>query len=310
MKFSITIPAYKSKFLKECIDSILNQTYKDFELIILNDASPEKLDEIIKQYDDSRIHYYVNEKNCGAINVVDNWNKCLNYANGDFTICMGDDDKLMPNCLEEYSKLIEKFPNVDAFHARVIRINDDSDIIDILPDRAEVESVYSAMRHRFKSRQQYIGDFCYRTTKLKSLGGYYKLPLAWTSDDITSYMMAGTNGIVNTNKATFMYRINAQTISRTGNCKIKMESLIKARIWIDNFFKTLHPDTIEDIEEFKLLPQLLEKWLDSEKCSIIVDSCRNRISNILYWIKSKRKYGLSKKHFFKAIFILMLSRNK
>lgn len=58
MKFSITIPAYKAKFLKECIDSILSQTYNDFELIIVNDASPEYLDSIINGYSDSRIRYY------------------------------------------------------------------------------------------------------------------------------------------------------------------------------------------------------------------------------------------------------------
>lgn len=51
--------------------------------------------------------------------------------------------------------------------------------------------------------------------------------MAWTSDDITAYMMTGTKGIANTNVATFMYRINAYTISRTGNCKIKWNLLIR-----------------------------------------------------------------------------------
>ena len=86
VKFSISIPAFKRRFLKECIDSILSQTCHDFELIIVNDASPEDLHSVVRQYSDSRIYYYVNEKNCGAVNVVDNWNKCLEYAKGDFII--------------------------------------------------------------------------------------------------------------------------------------------------------------------------------------------------------------------------------
>lgn len=307
MKFSITIPAYKTRFLKECIDSILAQSYKDYELIIVNDASPEDLDSIVNKYNDARIRYYVNEKNCGAINVVDNWNKCLEYAKGDFIICMGDDDKLMPNCLEEYVKLIEKYPDLDAFHARVIRIDDNSNMIDILEDRANLETIYSAMRHRFKSRQQYIGDFCYRTSKLRKIGGYYKLPLAWTSDDITSYLMATPNGIANTNVATFMYRINAYTISRTGNCKIKMDALCKAKVKINDLLKDLKPNNLEDITEYKLLPQLLQKWEDAEKCSIITDSCRSGAYHILYWVKSKRKYGLSNKHIFKALINFFIS---
>ena len=109
MKFTIAIPAYKRTFLKECIDSILAQTYKDFELIIINDASPEDLDSVVECYKDSRIRYYVNETNCGALNVVDNWNKCLDYALGEYLILMGDDDKLLPYCLEEYVKMILDF---------------------------------------------------------------------------------------------------------------------------------------------------------------------------------------------------------
>ena len=104
MKFSILIPAYKLAFFKECLDSILVQTYKNFEIVIVNDSSPEDLESVVLKYSDSRIKYFKNEKNCGVINVVDNWNICLSHATGDYVICIGDDDKLLPNCLEEYSK--------------------------------------------------------------------------------------------------------------------------------------------------------------------------------------------------------------
>ena len=62
IKYSFVLPAYKARFFREAIDSILAQTYKDFELIIVNDASPEDLDSIVNSYDDSRIRYYVNER--------------------------------------------------------------------------------------------------------------------------------------------------------------------------------------------------------------------------------------------------------
>ena len=63
MKYSFVLPAYKATFFKEAIDSILAQTYKEFELIIVNDASPDDLDSIVNSYSDSRIRYYVNEQN-------------------------------------------------------------------------------------------------------------------------------------------------------------------------------------------------------------------------------------------------------
>ena len=95
--FSITIPAYKDKFLKEAIESVLSQTYENFEVIIVNDASPHNLDAIVNEFNDKRIRYFKNKNNCGARDVVDNWNICLNHASGDYVICMGDEDKLTPN---------------------------------------------------------------------------------------------------------------------------------------------------------------------------------------------------------------------
>ncbi len=106
MKFSITIPAYKKRYLAEAIESVIRQSYNDFELIIVDDCSPEDLYSIVQSFSDSRIKYFRNQTNCGAIDVVDNWNICLSYCTGDFVICMGDDDRLLPNCLEEYLELI------------------------------------------------------------------------------------------------------------------------------------------------------------------------------------------------------------
>ena len=109
MTFSITIPAYKSQFLEKAIASVVAQTFKNWELIIVDDCSPEHLYQIVEPFQkDNRIHYYRNEKNCGAENVVDNWNICLSHATGDYIICMGDDDCLLPWCLEEYQKLLSK----------------------------------------------------------------------------------------------------------------------------------------------------------------------------------------------------------
>ena len=78
--FSIIIPVYKPQFLKECIDSILAQTYRNFELILVNDGSPYDIDSIVGQYQDSRIEYHKREKGYGAVRLVDNWNDCLKYV--------------------------------------------------------------------------------------------------------------------------------------------------------------------------------------------------------------------------------------
>lgn len=236
MKFSILIPAYKAKFLKESIESVLTQTCDDFETIIVNDASPEDLDSVVKSYNDPRIKYYVNERNCGAINVVDNWNKCLSYAKGDYVICMGDDDKLKPNCLEEYNKLMERYPGLGVYHAWTELIDVNSKVIAMQETRPEYESVYSMMWGRWYGRRlQYIGDFLFDRNLLVNNGGFYKLPLAWGADDISAYIAASEKGIANMQVPGFQYRINSQTISSKGDASIKLNAINIAESWYQDF---------------------------------------------------------------------------
>ena len=93
ISFTIAIPAYKEKFLKEALESCLCQSYPLFEIIILDDASPEDISGICSSFTDSRLKYLRNEVNVGTERVVDNWNKCLALAKGEYFICIGDDDR-------------------------------------------------------------------------------------------------------------------------------------------------------------------------------------------------------------------------
>ena len=72
IKFSVTIPAYKDRYLKESIDSVLAQTYQNYEIVIINDDSPYNLNSIVNQHKDSRIRHFKNENNCEAKDIVDN----------------------------------------------------------------------------------------------------------------------------------------------------------------------------------------------------------------------------------------------
>lgn len=239
MRFSILIPAYKLAYFKECIDSILAQTYQNFEIVVVNDSSPENLDSIVLSYDDRRIRYFKNEKNCGAIDVVDNWNKCLSYATGDYVICMGDDDKLLPCCLEEYSKLIDKYPGIGLVHGWTEIINERSEITSCTTHRCEYESAISLMWHRQHAyEQQFIGDFCFQRECLIKHGGFYKLPLAWGSDDISALIAASENGVANTQTVVFQYRINSQTITNNGNIDLKLQAIEKEINWKKAFLST------------------------------------------------------------------------
>lgn len=297
MKFSILLPTYKDKFLKECIDSILQQNYKDFELIIVNDASPYDISSIVSNFSDDRIRYYVNEKNIGSLNLVDNWNKCLGYAKGEYIICMGDDDKLLPNCLEEYAKLIDQYTGIGLLHGWTEIIDENSVPFLMTTHRGLHESAMSLCWHRKMGAYslQFIGDFCFEREWLVKQGGFFKLPLAWGSDDISALIGASKNGVANTQVPVFQYRRNRYTISSTGNVNIKLQAIKEQRKWYNKFLSTTADNTIDKLYQAELNAKI-EHLFDKGIGLTIASSLKSdgRLS-LLHWILNALKYGISKK---------------
>ena len=103
---SVIIPAYCcGKTLAEAIDSALMQNV-DLEVLVLNDCSPEDLDDIMKAYDqDSRVRYLKNDRNLGASG---SRNRGVMLAEGEYVAFLDSDDRWMPGKLERQMKLLEQ----------------------------------------------------------------------------------------------------------------------------------------------------------------------------------------------------------
>lgn len=295
MTFSVTIPAFKVRYLKECISSVLSQSYNDYEIIIVNDNSPEDIDTIVKSFDSPRIRYYKNKIGFGAEHVVDNWNKCLEYAQGDFIICMGDDDRLKTNFLADYVTLIKKYPDLDVFYSRTEIINERSEVIKTLEERPERESVYEMIFNRWNGGKMFIGDYLYRTEILRRQGGFFNLPYAWGSDAITAYQMAGQKGIANTKEVGFQYRVNNLTISKsTQNIKGKLDALRIERKWFESFFKQ-EPQNKKDNALWVWLKSHFDAHFDKMIAADIIHGIKeNPKKESLKWLKQRKEYNLSR----------------
>ena len=106
MLVSVVLPEYNAElYLKDAIDSVLAQTFSDFELIILNDGSVDKTEEIILSYNDSRIVYVRNEKNLGLIGTL---NKGMALARGKYIARMDADDISFPQRFAKQVKFLEE----------------------------------------------------------------------------------------------------------------------------------------------------------------------------------------------------------
>jgi glycosyltransferase involved in cell wall biosynthesis len=120
-KISVLTPLYNTKpiQLRAMIESILGQTYEDFEFLILND-SPEntEIEKIVKSYNDSRIKFFVNEYNMG---ITKSRNKLINMATGEYLAVVDHDDISMPKRFEleaEFLALFESFENPQSITVR------------------------------------------------------------------------------------------------------------------------------------------------------------------------------------------------
>ena len=102
---SIIVPIYNaSKYLKKCLDSLVNQTKKELEFILINDGSTDDSESIIKSYKDSRIKYF--KRSNHGIGKTRNFG--INKAVGKYIMFLDSDDYLEENACEELYKKIEK----------------------------------------------------------------------------------------------------------------------------------------------------------------------------------------------------------
>ena len=288
MKYSFVLPAYKATFFKEALDSILMQTYKEFELIIVNDASPEDLDSIVKQYDDSRIRYYVNKENLGGKDLVAQWNHSLEYAKGDYVILASDDDVYSPLYLEKMDELVCKYPNVNVFRPRVQKINDNGDVTHI---ESYTKECNTTLEYAYAWVNGYINSgipfYLFKKTALQNIGGFVNLPLAWHSDDATVLSLIG-NGIVISSEILFSFRHSGENItsrcndSKTLNLKLNATEIFYK--WYEDFLRnTIATDHYEKFYKQTIIRRLeidkkgIQKWCTENSGFKAILSNSNRL---------------------------------
>ena len=114
---SIVLPVYNGeKYLRESIDSVLAQTYSNWELLILDDCSEDSSPEIAKEYTekDNRIRYYRNNRN---LQLPRNLNKGFSLARGEYLTWTSDDNRYKPQALERMACILDENPEIQFVFA-------------------------------------------------------------------------------------------------------------------------------------------------------------------------------------------------
>ena len=213
-KISVIMPVYNTKeeSLREAIESILNQTYTDFELIIINDGSTNNSEDVIKSYTDERIRY-IKQDNQGA---AGSRNNGIKAAIGEYIAIMDSDDISYPNRLEEEVKFLDGHPDyaivgssAEIFPRTKMWINvEEPRILDFI---RECNFVHSTVMYR---RKLFIEN-----------GYTYDLMMPPTEDyDLWSKIILKEKAY-NIQKPLVRYRLEGQGISSTNKSKGELNTI-------------------------------------------------------------------------------------
>lgn len=126
-KVSICIPSYNyGAFIGKTIQSVLDQTYQDFEVIVVDDCSTDNSEEVVKSFKDPRIRFFRNEKNLG---MVPNTNKALKLAKGEFIGILHPDDYYDPKMIETALKMFDENPEIGFTYSSHVVVDENDRII-------------------------------------------------------------------------------------------------------------------------------------------------------------------------------------
>lgn len=210
---SVIMSTYKEdeKLLRESIESILNQTYRNFEYIIILDNPDNNIHErVIEEYaaKDDRIHFYINEKNMG---LTDSLNRGLSLCHGEYIARMDADDISLPDRLERQMKYLEK-NHYDLIGGITEMINENGSLLyNIKSVPTDPKKINKALRYsQCIAHPTWLG----KKEVFEKNTGYRHMPLC---EDYDFTLRAVLNGFVisNLNEPVLKYRMTSNSISRS-----------------------------------------------------------------------------------------------
>lgn len=261
---AIVIPAYKSTFLKETLESIASQTITDFTLYVGDDCSPNEIQTIVNEFRNRiDIVYHRFDYNLGGVDLVGQWERCIALTNGEPYIWLfSDDDIMAPNCVETFTRHITSHTDellhfniqmIDTLHGNTIR-----SFPQFPSNMTAGEFLEAKLCGNVVS---FVVEFIFSRRLYNKVGGFENFDLAWGSDFMTWLKMAvkcksGITTISAGCDSCVYWRKSSENISPNQSYPIlirKIKSLIANAKYIKDLF-------IKDSNSLKPL-NLSFRWL-------------------------------------------------
>lgn len=239
-RLAIIIPAYKTEFLRETLESLANQSCKQFNVYIGDDCSPNDVQSIVDEYIGRLPMTYKRfDTNLGGKDLIAQWQRCLEMSQGEEFFCMfSDDDVMMPQNVELFYKKLESDDTADVYHF-------DIDIVDSntrLRKRRRDFPEYLTAAKFFK--WLYLGkinarmpEFIFRRHTFDANGGFVHFDLAYRSDNATVMINALRHPICSIKGGRVLWRDSGTNVSSDPALKErKVMASIDFFNWLEDYF--------------------------------------------------------------------------
>ena len=283
VKFSIIIPAYNSeKYIDKAIQSVINQTYKNLELIVVNDGSTDRTLTIIESYvnTDQRVKV-ISKENGGYVSAI---RTGIQIADGDYVIFLGSDDYLDLNLLFQLNNVSSYNPDIFVFNTYQFGSRDQYDVFSNIKSFAFIND--DSFFEKIKDSINGIGLLCnrdtskaYRLVYLKKM--YYYGKYGVDADDAFTMLFARKY-----RRYCFLPIIGYYNCIRADSVSAKKPSLNVTidvlKVW-SNYFKNINHESILNMYEIEFLRNSLKTVL------IFIRETKVLLKN-LNTIKKYRRY--------------------
>jgi glycosyltransferase involved in cell wall biosynthesis len=260
---AIVIPAYKKQFLCNALESIANQSCKDFSLYIGDDASPENLLEIIKNYE-TKIHiiYKRFETNLGSISLTQQWERCITLTkNEPYIWLFSDDDEMSENAVSSFYQELENSNNkFDLYRFNLDLIDEENKII-YKCNFPAIESNRFYFINRIKGRcYSCITQYIFKRSVFEKCNGFVSFPLAWFSDDASVIKFSENSGIKIIPDGLVKWRL-AENVNITSSNHLndsKAKAVFEYALWFNSYFNAqFNPKQLKTITRYFLSKRML-----------------------------------------------------
>ena len=232
MKLAIVVPYFKTTFFEKTIQSLANQSNKEFTVYIGDDFSPKTPLSILDYYRNQLSFEYKRfDRNLGGVSLVKQWERCLEMVKDEeqWVMILGDDDLVGSNVVEEFYKNIEEIEMLDI---KVIRyattLIDEND--KIISKKFEHPKIEKSTDFIFRKSRSSLSEYIFNKAQLNKVK-FKDFPLGWCADHLGILEFSDFKDVFSINTANVLVRKSNVSISGNKNENIKEKKVAQVNYY-------------------------------------------------------------------------------